>query len=43
MYLTKKGIVKVKIATARGKKAIDKRSTIKERDEKRNIERLLKQ
>ena len=43
MYLTKKGIVKVKIATARGKKAIDKRSTIKERDEKRNIERSLKQ
>ncbi len=34
--------VKVKIAVARGKKQYDKRSTIKERDEKRTIDRLLK-
>ena len=42
MYLTKKGIVKVKIATARGKKAIDKRASMKERDEKRHIEQIIK-
>ncbi len=38
MYL-KKGRVKVKIALARGKKSVDKRSAIKERDEKRSIQR----
>ncbi len=42
MYL-KKGRVKVKIATARGKKNIDKRETIKERDEKRNMDRAKKE
>lgn len=42
MYL-KKGRVKVKIATARGKKSIDKRETIKARDEKRTIDRAKKE
>lgn len=38
----KKGKVKLKLATARGKKAVDKRQTIKERDEKRQIQKMLK-
>ena len=42
LYL-KKGRVKVKIATARGKKKIDKRLAIKERDEKRRIEKIMKE
>ncbi len=42
MYL-KQGIVKVRIATAKGKKSFDKRSTIKERDEKRQMQRAVKQ
>ena len=42
MYL-KNGRVKVKIAVAKGKKTVDKRETIKERDEKRRMEKALKQ
>jgi SsrA-binding protein len=42
MYL-KKGRVKVRIATARGKKNYDKRESIKSRDEKRNIDRAMKE
>lgn len=42
LYL-KNGRVKVKIATAKGKKSIDKRATIKERDEKRDIAKAIKQ
>lgn len=38
----KKGKVKVRIATAKGKKSIDKREDIKERDEKRNMQQALK-
>lgn len=38
MYL-KKGIVKVKIAIAKGKKAYDKRSSLKEKESKREISR----
>lgn len=41
IYL-KKGIVKVKIAIARGKKAYDKRASIKAREDKRAIERAMK-
>lgn len=41
IYL-KKGRAKVKIGIARGKKQHDKRSTIKEREQKRSIERALK-
>lgn len=37
-----KGKVKVKIATAKGKKTVDKRHSIKERDDKRRIESALK-
>lgn len=41
LYL-KKGRVKVKIATGKGKKTIDKRDTIKERDVKRSMDRAMK-
>lgn len=41
MYL-KKGFVKVKIAVGRGKKLHDKRSSIKTRDQKREIDRMLR-
>lgn len=41
IYL-KKGKAKVEIALGKGKKLFDKRETIKERDDKRNIERAIK-
>ena len=41
LYL-KRGKAKVEIAVARGKKTFDKRRTIKERDEKRQLARELK-
>ena len=41
MYLSK-GRAKVKFGVARGKKQHDKRSAIKEREEKRSIDRVLK-
>jgi SsrA-binding protein len=37
----KKGIAKVRIALAKGKKAYDKRAALKEREHKRSIERAL--
>lgn len=42
MYINNKGIAKVLISLARGKKMFDKRETIKDRDNKRNLDRLLK-
>ena len=42
MYFNK-GRVKLKIATARGKKLIDKRATIKDRDEKKRMDRVRKE
>jgi SsrA-binding protein len=41
IYL-KNGRAKVKIALAKGKKSHDKRAVIKERDEKRRIQRMMK-
>lgn len=41
LYL-KNGRVKVRIATAKGKKAYDKRADIKERDEKRHMQQAMK-
>lgn len=38
-----RGFLKVEIAVARGKKQYDKRSKMKERDQKRSIDRELKQ
>lgn len=42
-FYLKDGRVKLRIATAKGKKNFDKRDTIKARDEKRNIDRAMKQ
>lgn len=39
IYLNKKGIAKVKIAVAKGKKAYDKRAAIKKREDARAVER----
>lgn len=41
LYL-KDGRVKTKIAIAKGKKSVDKRATIKERDEKRRMDKAMK-
>jgi SsrA-binding protein len=41
MYL-KQGRIKMRIGTAKGKKNIDKRADIKERDEKRRVQQALK-
>jgi SsrA-binding protein len=37
-----KGFIKIKIGIARGKKAYDKRAAIKEREDKKSIDRALK-
>ena len=42
-FYLKDGRVKVRIATAKGKKTHDKREAIKERDEKRHIDKMMKQ
>jgi SsrA-binding protein len=41
-FYLKNGRVKIKIAIAKGKKNIDKRETIKERDEKRHMQKMIK-
>ena len=40
IFLSEKGLVKMEIGLARGKKLYDKRETIKERDTQREIKRL---
>lgn len=42
-FYLKEGRVKVKLATAKGKKNYDKREAVKERDEKRTISRAIKE
>ena len=42
LYLNEKGIVKLDIGIARGKKLYDKRDDIAKRDAKRNIDRIIK-
>lgn len=39
IYLNKKGIAKVKLALAKGKKSYDKREALKEREHRRSMER----
>jgi SsrA-binding protein len=39
VYITEKGLAKMDIALARGKKLYDKRNTIKDRDVKRDLDR----
>ena len=42
IFLSDKGLVKMEIGLARGKKLYDKRESIKERDTQREIKRFLK-
>jgi len=42
MFLNDRGLAKVQIALARGKKLHDKRNTIKDRDNKKNLDRIKK-
>lgn len=43
LYINEKGLAKLEIALARGKKQYDKRETIKDRDNKRNLDRVKKE
>lgn len=42
LFLTEKGIAKLDIALAKGKKLYDKRESLKDRDNKRNLDRIKK-
>lgn len=42
MFLNDRGLVKVVVAVAKGKKSYDKRQSIRERDDKREIDRAFK-
>lgn len=42
LFINEKGFAKLKIALAKGKKLFDKRETIKDRESKRNIDRIKK-
>lgn len=42
MFISNRGFAKVEIALAQGKKDFDKRDTIKERDSKRELARVMK-
>jgi SsrA-binding protein len=42
LYINEKGWAKIQIYLAKGKKLFDKRETIKERETKRNINRMIK-
>ena len=42
MYFTKKGLIKIEIALAKGKHTYDKKQVLKERDQKRDMARELK-
>lgn len=43
LFINDRGLAKLKIALARGKKLYDKRETLKERDTKRSLDRIKKQ
>lgn len=43
LYVSDKGIIKVEIALATGKKLYDKRSVMKDRDNKRDLDRIKKE
>jgi SsrA-binding protein len=42
LFMSDRGFVKVRVAMARGKKTFDKRNTIKDRDVKRELDRVKK-
>jgi SsrA-binding protein len=42
LYIDEKGLAKLKISIARGKKEYDKRETMKEKEDRRQIDRAFK-
>ncbi|HPK09588.1 MAG TPA: SsrA-binding protein SmpB [Saprospiraceae bacterium] len=42
IYFSERGLIKVQVILAQGKKSFDKRETIKERDNKRDLQRIKK-
>jgi len=42
LFITQKGFAKLEIALCRGKKNYDKRESLKQKDHKRDIDRLMK-
>lgn len=42
LYLSERGLIKLEIFLAEGKKAFDKRQTIKDRESKRSLDRIMK-
>jgi SsrA-binding protein len=42
LYINEKGLAKMEIAVAKGKKAYDKRDSLKEKDDKRSMDRAMK-
>ena len=42
LYIDERGYAKIEIAIARGKKMYDKRQSIKEREDRRNMDRMFK-
>ena len=43
LFINERGLAKLVIAIARGKRQFDKRQSIKEREDKRTIDRMFKQ
>jgi SsrA-binding protein len=43
LFINERGLAKLVIAIARGKRQFDKRQSIKEREDKRAIDRMFKQ
>ncbi len=43
LYINEAGLAKLKIAVAKGKKSYDKRQSLKEKDDKRDMDRAFKQ
>lgn len=42
LFISEKGLAKLNIAVARGKKQYDKRQTLREKDDKRMLDRMMK-
>lgn len=42
LFINEKGLAKLEIAVAKGKKVYDKRESLKEKDDKRNMDRAMK-
>ncbi|MCK9160965.1 MAG: SsrA-binding protein, partial [Bacteroidaceae bacterium] len=42
MFISQKGLAKIVIAVAKGKKEYDKRQTLREKDDRREMDRVFK-